>query len=465
MGDPKGNARPVVACQRLTKTFKDFWMRDRARAVDGVDFEIRPREIFGLLGPNGSGKSTTIKMILGLLRPTSGRLAVFGKPANDVSIKKRIGYLPEESYLYPFLNARETLDYYAKLFEIDARTRTRRIDELLDMVGLTAAQHRPVREYSKGMQRRIGLAQALINDPDLLILDEPTTGLDPLGTRQVKDLILELGRRGKTVLLSSHLLADVEDCVDRMVILYGGKIRSAGNASELLVRQGRTTIETEDLDDATIAAIDTLIRERTGGTRELIKVSRPRQKLEELFLDIVEKAKAERLETSGATSGGQTAEFLRSGERDGEDGAALIDRLVAESVEPMPEDGEASDRESASKPPESEPTAALAGLVDTGEGSEAERAERTELEAEDEAAREASPSEASPRSDAPSSSTAPKAPPASEDVDLGVIGSLLGEDPDEDEGKPDGVARDADGAPPRGGPTDDDARRGPGGGS
>ena len=222
------SSNPVVACQGLMKVFKDFWLRDRARAVDGVTFTIEPHEVFGLLGPNGSGKSTTIKMILGLLRPDAGRISVFGKLPSDVSIKRRIGYLPEESYLYQFLNARETLDYYGKLFELDRRTRLRRIDELLDMVGLAGAQFRPVREYSKGMQRRIGLAQALINDPEFLILDEPTTGLDPIGTRQVKDLIIELGRRGKTVLLSSHLLSDVEDCVNRMVILYGGKLREEG---------------------------------------------------------------------------------------------------------------------------------------------------------------------------------------------------------------------------------------------
>ncbi len=192
----------IVEAVGLTKVFKDFWLRTRARAVDNVDFEIYSHEIFGLLGPNGSGKSTIIKMILGLLHMTRGRLSVFGKPPTDVSIKKRIGFLPEESYLYRFLNPRETLEYYAKLFGIDHRTRRRRIDELLEMVGLTHVAHRPIGEFSKGMTRRIGLAQALINDPDFLILDEPTAGLDPIGTRQVKDLILQLGRRGKTVLLS-----------------------------------------------------------------------------------------------------------------------------------------------------------------------------------------------------------------------------------------------------------------------
>ncbi|MEZ6241793.1 MAG: ABC transporter ATP-binding protein [Phycisphaerales bacterium] len=326
--------RAIVAAQRLTKTFRDFWMRSRVRAVDGITLDVNQREIFGLLGPNGSGKSTTIKLILGLLRPTSGRLVVFNKRPTDVATKKRIGYLPEESHLYPFLNARETLDYYAKLFELDHRTRTRRIDELLDMVGLTHAQFRPVREYSKGMARRIGIAQALINDPDLLILDEPTTGLDPIGTRQVKDLILELGRRGKTVILSSHLLSDVEDVVDRMVILYGGKIRGEGTCDELLQKHNRTTIETDQLDEQTLAEIDALIRKRTGGDKSVLRVSHPRQKLEELFLGIVEKARAERLETAGAQDGGPTAAFLRA---EPEGGQALIDRLVEGADETSPE--------------------------------------------------------------------------------------------------------------------------------
>lgn len=330
---PAGEGRPVVACQALTKVFKDFWLRDRARAVDNLDLTIAPHEIFGLLGPNGSGKSTTIKLILGLLRPSSGRVSVFGKSPTDVSTKRRIGYLPEESYLYPFLNARETLDYYGRLFELDGRTRERRIDELLEMVGLTHAQFRPVREYSKGMQRRIGLAQALINDPDLLILDEPTTGLDPLGTRQVKDLIIELGRRGKTVILSSHLLSDVEDCVDRMVILYGGKIRGQGTCEQLLAVHDKTTIETDSLDDATITEIDRIIRERSGGLKAVRGVHAPRQKLEELFLGIVERARAERLVTSGVANAGATAAFLRAEERTGE---SLIEDLV-NAAEPAPE--------------------------------------------------------------------------------------------------------------------------------
>lgn len=346
--------KPVIACQNLTKVFKDFWMRDRARAVDSLSFEIYPREVFGLLGPNGSGKSTTIKIILGLLRPSSGRVAVFGKSPSDVRTKRRIGYLPEESYLYPFLNARETLDYYARLFEIDRRSRLRRIDELLDMVGLTAAQFRPVREYSKGMQRRIGIAQALINDPDLLILDEPTTGLDPLGTKQVKDLIVELGRRGKTVLLSSHLLADVEECVDRMVILYGGRKRDEGTCDSLLVKQNRTTIQTDSLDDETIAAIDKVLRERTGDG--ILNVSHPRQRLEELFLDIVARAREERVETSGAQAGGETAAFLKAEE----DAKAIIDDLVSS----QPEVVEAHEPAPVAEDPSEPDTSMIGALVE-----------------------------------------------------------------------------------------------------
>ena len=320
---------PIVQAQNLTKIFKDFWLRSRARAVDGIDLQINHGEIFGLLGPNGSGKSTTIKMILGLLRKSSGRLAVFGRPPSDVAVKSRIGYLPEESYLYPFLNARETLEYYGKLFQLDHRLRTRRIDELLDMVGLAGVQNRQVREYSKGMQRRIGIAQALINDPEFLILDEPTTGLDPIGTRQIKDLIIALGRRGKTILLSSHLLGDVEDCVSRMVILYGGKIRAEGTCDQLLTAHDRSIIETDLLDDQTIQEIEAVLQRHQ---RAISSVDKPRQRLEDLFVDIVERAQAERTATSGAQHGGQTAAFLLGMENATAEGQDLVDRLTARAA-------------------------------------------------------------------------------------------------------------------------------------
>jgi ABC-2 type transport system ATP-binding protein len=318
----------IVQAVGLTKTFKDFWLRTKAHAVDNIDFVIRQHEIFGLLGPNGSGKSTTIKMILGLLYPSRGQLTVFGKLPTDVSIKKRIGFLPEESYMYRFLNPLETLDYYGKLFNLDHRTRRRRIDELLDMVGLTQVAHRAVGEFSKGMTRRLGLAQALINDPDFLILDEPTSGLDPIGTRQVKDLLLELGRRGKTILLSSHLLADVEDVCDRMVVLYGGKIRAQGTTDELLSDTQRTIIQTPRLRTETITRIEQVLNECEHVGIE--KVEAPRQRLEQLFMDIVEKARREQVATSGALHGGETARFLRGEAGEGEEviGALLQDQAA-----------------------------------------------------------------------------------------------------------------------------------------
>jgi ABC-2 type transport system ATP-binding protein len=225
---------PVVECVGLTKVFQDFWGRDKVLAVDHLDLEVLPGEVFGLLGPNGSGKSTTIKMLLGLLYPTSGAARVFGRPPTDTAVKARIGFMPEESYLYRYLNAFETLDYYGRLFKLDRHERRRRTEQLIDMVGLKRAGRRPVGTYSKGMARRIGLAQALINDPDFLILDEPTTGLDPVGTRQIKDVIEILGQRGKTVLLCSHLLADVQDVCDRVGIMYGGREQAHGLVGDLL---------------------------------------------------------------------------------------------------------------------------------------------------------------------------------------------------------------------------------------
>lgn len=335
MVEPASSAQPIVVAEGLTKVFKDFWMRDHVRAVDQLDLHIRQGQVFGLIGPNGSGKSTTIKMILGLLHKTSGRLGVFGRPPSDSVVKKRIGYLPEESYLYPFLNARETLDFYGKLFGLGAATRHKRVDELLEMVGLDAVQHRPVGQFSKGMQRRVGIGQALINDPDFLILDEPTSGLDPIGIRQVKDLIIELGRRGKTILLSSHLLSEVEDVCDYMVILYGGKKRAEGTADQLLTSHDRTVIETESLTPKEAADVVELIRSREG--REVLSVRPARQTLESLFLDIVQKAQAERVVTFGAKAGGSTAGFLRAEPASGED---LIKQLVAENqpvVGPPPE--------------------------------------------------------------------------------------------------------------------------------
>ncbi len=342
---------PIVVTAGLTKTFRDFWLREKVTAVSELDLEVRPREVFGLLGPNGSGKSTTLKMILGLLFPTRGRIAVFGRRPTDVQTKNRIGFLPEESYLYPFLDARETLDFYGRLFHQSRPERTRRVDMLLEMVGLSSVAHRRIGEYSKGMQRRIGLAQALINDPDLLIVDEPTSGMDPIGTKQFKDLIRTLAARGKTVILSSHLLGDVEDVCDRVCILYGGRRQAVGGVDELLRRTACTQLTTDRLDEATLAKVGEVIEAAGLGIRE---VSAPRERLESLFLRIVEQARQRRVATGGAVAGGKVAEFLRQGERQEQPGGReVIEGLVAAAEpDPPPEPEPRTEPEAESPAPE-----------------------------------------------------------------------------------------------------------------
>ncbi len=279
----------VIETRNLSKIYRDFWGRKKVHALKSLDIEVRPGEIFGLLGPNGSGKSTTIKLILGLLFPTSGRVLVFDKDATETQKNERIGYLPEESYLYKFLTAEETLDFYGRLFDMSGEERRRRVDELIGMVGLQGAKHRQLREYSKGMTRRVGLAQALINDPDLILLDEPTTGLDPSGTRDMKDLILALRDQGKTVLLCSHQLADVQDVCDRVAILHQGELKELGRVADLLKVQDITEIHARGLGDDAKKEIADVIR-RHGGTVE--SIDNPTATMEELFLNIVRESEA-----------------------------------------------------------------------------------------------------------------------------------------------------------------------------
>lgn len=321
------NGEPVVTVRGLTKVFKDFWGRPKARAVDNVDFVVRKGEVFGLLGPNGSGKSTTVKLILGLLHPTRGHIEVFGHSPRHVATKARIGYLPEESYLYRYLNSRETLNFFGNLFHLSKEERQRRSEQLLEMVGLSQVRLRAVGEFSKGMQRRIGLAQALINDPDLVILDEPTSGLDPIGCREVKDLILALARRGKTVILSSHLLADVEDVCDRVVIYYGGRVQAMGPLKELLAAPDAIRITTPALPRETMERVLDIIRKDTS--EDKVRVDTPTQNLESYFLDVVRKARQAAADTSGATSGAHVADYLRGGEAQRPSGDRILERLAA----------------------------------------------------------------------------------------------------------------------------------------
>ncbi len=274
----------VIETDRLTKTFKDFWGRARTKALDELSISIEKGEIFGLIGPNGSGKTTTFKLLLGLLFPTSGTASILGKPPHDVSVKARLGFLPEESYLYRFLNADETLDFFGRLFNLDRATRRRRTDELIEMFGLAHARKRPLREYSKGMVRRVSFAQALINDPEVVILDEPTSGLDPISSRQMKDLILDLKRRGKTILLSSHLLADVQDICDRLAILHQGRMRKYGAVRDILVLRDSVTMTFKDLSEDARRQIEELAR--SAGAR-VIHCENTLETLEDVFLRTV----------------------------------------------------------------------------------------------------------------------------------------------------------------------------------
>ncbi|MDP6523152.1 MAG: ABC transporter ATP-binding protein [Kiritimatiellia bacterium] len=300
----------VVVIENLTKVFKDFWRRPKVCAVDNISISIKRGEVFGLLGPNGSGKSTTIKVVLGLLHATRGQVRVLGRVPTDVSVKERLGYLPEESHLYLYLTARETLDLYGKLFALEKRIRKERTEQLLEMLGLVDAADRPVGEFSKGMARRIGLAQALINDPDIVILDEPTSGLDPVGCRQVKDLILTLAGRGKTILLCSHLLADVEDVCDRIAILYRGRIRAHGQVSDLLEERDSLRVTMPAMPPGLTQEVLKLLKEKTGTEPAL---DHPAMDLETFFLDVLKEASARSEPGSRPAGERSVADYLRPG--------------------------------------------------------------------------------------------------------------------------------------------------------
>lgn len=348
MAEEQG-AELVVEAVGLTKIFKDFWNRPKARAVNGLDLSIKKGEVFGLLGPNGSGKSTTIKMILGLLYPTRGELRVFGQDPQKVSIKSRIGYLPEETYLYKYLTAFETLDFYGALFGLDAGQRRERASQLLEMVGLAHAVDRPVGEFSKGMARRIGLAQALINDPDLVILDEPTSGLDPIGCREVKDVIRLLASRGKTVILCSHLLADVQDVCQSVVVLYGGQIRAQGLLSDILREEDKTQIITPRLSEKTVAELKDFLATHGVGGLDRVSVDHPGRDLEDFFLEVVRQATEQKVSTAGAHAPGAMPGYLQGQPATG-----------AEILESLKGDAEEAKRQAAAKETEERLRAATA---------------------------------------------------------------------------------------------------------
>ncbi len=330
----------------LTKIFPDWWGRAKVIAIDKLDLKIRHNEIYGLLGPNGSGKTTTLKVLLSLLRPTKGKVVVLGGDTSDPKISAQIGYLPEESYLYRYLSARETLDFYGRIFGLAAKTRKARIDTLLEMVGLTGMANRPVGTFSKGMARRIGLAQALINDPELLILDEPTSGMDPISTRQMKDLFIQLAKRGKTILLCSHLLADVEDVCDRIGILYGGRMQVEGEVKSLLQHSDEKQIHTGPISDEALRQIEQVVR----AEQAKCEVTSPMDKLEEFFIRTVATAQEQKLPTSGAISTTEIGGFLAEGVRRSD----ILDELVSASVAPASESQAGSAETAETEPAEAE---------------------------------------------------------------------------------------------------------------
>jgi ABC-2 type transport system ATP-binding protein len=299
---------PVVEVHGLVKIFRDFWRRPRVNAVDGIDLRVEQGEIFGLLGPNGSGKSTTIKLLLGLLFPTRGSIQVMGASPTRVETKRHLGYLPETSDLYPYLTPRETLNFFGGLFGLGRSELRERTDQLLEMVGLEHVADRQVGEFSQGMKRRIGLAQALINDPQLLILDEPTAGLDPPACRQIKDLLFTLVSRGKSIILSSHLLADVEDVCNRLAILYNGKIRAQGSVKELLKVHDQVNLTIPALAPDEMTRVLKLLRDALGQEPD---ITHPSIDLERFFLDVISSAEGET--PSGATRPRGVARYLDGG--------------------------------------------------------------------------------------------------------------------------------------------------------
>ncbi len=271
-----------VVTQSLRKEFPLGWGRGRVLALEGLDLVVKRGEVFGLLGPNGSGKSTAMKMILGLLRPTSGRAEVCGFRAGTLAARRQIGFLPENPYFPAFLSAAELIRYYGKLSGMAGKTLEHRIEELLGLVRLGGeAGRRPLRTYSKGMLQRAGLAGALVSDPEIVMLDEPTAGVDPAGSREIRDLIRELKQRGKTVIFSSHLLEQVEDVADRVVILHRGQKLREGRLENLLTQSGEWQVRARGLGEEARRELHAWLV-RHGA--EVIQEGSPRERLEDYFL-------------------------------------------------------------------------------------------------------------------------------------------------------------------------------------
>ncbi len=278
---------PVIHASSLRKVFRHGFPRREVRALDSLDLELGWGEVLGLLGPNGAGKTTTMHLLLGLLKPTSGSVRLFGREPQDRAVRARIGFLPEESPFSRRFTADETLRFYGRRFRIPRADLRLRVGELLHRVGLDSARDRRVGDFSKGMKRRLGLAQALLNDPDLVILDEPTTGLDPIGTRDVKDLVRSLRSRGASVLLTSHLLSDLEAVCDRVVVLHQGRLVREGRLESLLARPEECHLAFRGLDSE---GVEALIDEALRRECEVVSMGSARESQEEFFLKAVVQA-------------------------------------------------------------------------------------------------------------------------------------------------------------------------------
>jgi len=305
----------AIKTQGYTKTYRLLMPRRLVNAVENLDLEVEEGEIYGFLGPNGAGKTTTIKMLLGLTYPTAGEAWVLGKPAGDIEVKRQVSYLPESPYFYEYMSGQEVIDFYARLFGLDSHTRQKKVEELLKTVGLYADRHKPLSQYSKGMLQRIGIAQALVNDPKLLFFDEPTSGLDPIAHSEIRDLILDLKDQGKTVFLSSHQLSDVEMVCDRISILNHGRLLKTGDLKELLAH-GKVEIQAQGLDEPAIAKlresaseirtdngtvliyenagerVDMMIDKIRAAKGRIVSVIPQRRTLEDLFIETIKEGNA-----------------------------------------------------------------------------------------------------------------------------------------------------------------------------
>lgn len=278
---------PAVRITGLTKLYPVHLRRQKVVAVRDLNLDVPEGQVYGLLGPNGSGKSTTLKILLGLVTATQGKTEIFGEDSRDYHSHRDVGFLPENPYFYKFLTAEETIRFYGKICGMSGKALSAKVSELLALVGLEDARHRRVGGFSKGMLQRIGLAQALVQDPRLLVLDEPTAGVDPLGSRQIRDLILEMKRRGKTVLLTSHLLEQVQEVCDRVGIMSRGVMLREGTLGELITVGGQTEYLVENAPDGLQEKIARLVAESGA---KLVETRKPQRTLEKVFLEAIENA-------------------------------------------------------------------------------------------------------------------------------------------------------------------------------